>query len=832
MSSQAVYHALKAPTDPPRVDGPLKIQIASTAWDDESLYMPNKGEVLAEWILAKLLKDKANPSALNPVLDPRFWTLLSQIVSDRSKSTKHWLLPLLNRVPVAPIVSAFLQLLNAVEVQLRLSLSNVVEKSLSTIWPLAVHKISAEALLESFGHFLGSLENFHETNDGLEQIGCTIISSLRVSVGNSSNKKKLSTLFIQNYLRKWIVSSSNHTSPGLQENVYAAGIDVLFTADTLRQVHGMDHPLFSALRNIPDDLVHPLLPRLFASFVQSTRKYRSTLFGQSSGHNTVTIADQIRAVSFSFFDSCQVLLTAVLPTVLTWRTRLGLLNVVAEENLFSGGQLDGQASLQNILPLVNSLLGKEVTGDSAEQASLSVACLSKLMQIDHDLILEDVPRILPQLRRISDPPPSIFHFLKSLLEYHVKTRTIHHHVESLFAALELNPQETYNIQHEYQCSFSSALLHSTHLGWLARSTRKFLTPTQTGQTVRFILERLQTCLSKISATTDTESSRLALTFSFSARLASVVLTALPLQALSDITLREVNDSISDMRSGFLPRSLTKTLKIIRNNVADSWRSQITAASILRLEYALDTPYTEKLWSKIETSSEDENLLPELNLEIFRILLKWSTVDEDNRTQASLDRLLSYLENNFGFLETSWSGVSSSLTFGSQGKAESALAILHMLIDRWLPTIDAVASAPQLQRLVAILVKSNLGNYVPGALDLDATSLLLNALSSAEFWELSNLRAAILAFADEATSALTDIDSNITVHDRATIFSTYQLLLMFPVEYIPRVSRTEMVRRAVNADILCNTLTGANDCLSYCYCVSTFHTQCNPICGIY
>lgn len=61
MASQAVYHALKAPSDPPQPGGHLKIHIASTAWDNKSLYMPNKGEVIGEWVLTKLLKDRANP---------------------------------------------------------------------------------------------------------------------------------------------------------------------------------------------------------------------------------------------------------------------------------------------------------------------------------------------------------------------------------------------------------------------------------------------------------------------------------------------------------------------------------------------------------------------------------------------------------------------------------------------------------------------------------------------------------------------------------------------------------------------------------------------------
>ncbi|KAJ7783538.1 Urb2/Npa2 family-domain-containing protein [Mycena maculata] len=820
MASQAVYHALKAPTDPPRVGGPLKIEIASRAWDDKSLYMPNKGEVITEWVLVKLLKDKANSPALNPVLDPQFWALLSDIVTDVDQTkSKQWLLPLLNRVPVAPVVSAFLQLLNTVEGQLRVALTNVVLKSLISIWPLAVHKMSTETLLESFGTFLGALETSHEPNDGLEQIGDMVISSLRVSVGNSSNKKKISSLFIQKHLRKWILSSSGRLSSGLRENVYVAGVETLLNADTLRQVHDEDHQLFIALRNLPDDTVHPLLPGLFSSFVHSTRKHRSALFGQGFGHTPAAIAEQLRMASFSFFDACQALLNVVHPTILTWEARVGLLGVVGEENLFSSSQHDGQMSLKNIVPLVLSVLGSDLSGAcSAKQASLSVACLSKLMQIDHDLILEDVPRILPQLRRISNPFPSIFSFLELLLEYHVRTRTMHEHVESLFAALAPPSREIADIRAEYCCSSSSALLHPTHLERLAKSMQKFLTPTQTGQTVKLVLETLHSLWDQMLAASDPESSRLAPAFSFSATLASVVLTALPFQALPATTLQEVTDSISDMRSNFVPRALTKTLKTIRKKVADSWGFQVIAAALLRLGYALNAPSTEKLWTSAEIASQDENLLPELSLELFRMLLKWTSVTEPTRTQGPMERLLMYLENNYGSLEASWSGVSCSLTFGSRGKAESVLAILHMLIDRWLPTIDVIASTVQLQRFVTILVKSNVREYVP---HLNATSLLLTALSSAQFWELPNLRAAVLAFADAATSALVDSNAELTTDDHTAIFSAYKFLLMLPIEYMSRTTRTELVRRAVNADVLYNPYNGTKDVYSNVTVVRVF-----------
>ncbi|KAJ6519597.1 Urb2/Npa2 family-domain-containing protein [Mycena sanguinolenta] len=806
MASQVVYHALKAPSDPPRAGGPSKIQIASTAWEDRSLYMPNKGQVISDWILTKLLKDKANPPALNPVLDIRFWALLSQIVADKTKAAKHWLLPQLNRVPITPILASFLDLLGAVEAEQRVPLTTAVSRSLNIIWPLAVHKISAESLLECLGNFLGAIQKFPQLIDVLEQIGDCILSSLRASVGNSSNKKKatpyqLSSLFIQNHLRPWIVCSSNPTQSHLGESVYVVGTEILFNVDTLRQIHDEEHPIFAALRNIPDNLVHPSLSRIFSSFVHCTRKHRSSLFGQSSGHSPAALTEQVRSACFSFFDSCQALLNVIDPTISTWTARVGLLTVVGDENLFGSSQADGQMSLQSTVPLVLSVLGSERPGKRlctlrvhpneaiGEEAWSAIACLSKLIQIDYDLILKDIPRILPELLHIPGVSPSVFSFLELLLDYHVKTRTMHTHIETLFAALAADPKtRSSDVQQHYQAAFSSALLHPVHLNRLANCTHKFLTPGQTGQTIAFILAALHDCWSQISASDDAESigSSLALTFCFSARLASVILAALPLQALSDSTLQEVNGSLNELRSTFLPRALGKVFKVIRKNATESWASQVLGVAILRLQYALGTPHTDKLWTKVETASDQDGLLPELSLELFRVLLKWSSVDEPIRTRDSIDRILSFLENNSSSSENSWSGASCSLTFGSKGKEDGALAILHMLIDRYLPIIEF------------IIFRANIAAHVSGEAGLDANLLLLNALSSAQFWELPNLRTAILAFADDTTSMLADSSA---ADSQSTVRSTYQLLLMFPIEFMSRTLRTELIRRAVNGDVL-------------------------------
>ena len=57
-SSQDFVRSLKLASDPPFVGGPYKIEIAQQAWEDASFYVPNKAEVIADWILAKFLKDK------------------------------------------------------------------------------------------------------------------------------------------------------------------------------------------------------------------------------------------------------------------------------------------------------------------------------------------------------------------------------------------------------------------------------------------------------------------------------------------------------------------------------------------------------------------------------------------------------------------------------------------------------------------------------------------------------------------------------------------------------------------------------------------------------
>lgn len=60
VSGQSLVRALKASSDPPVLAGPYKIDMATEAWANKSFYVANKEELIADWILTVLSKDKAS----------------------------------------------------------------------------------------------------------------------------------------------------------------------------------------------------------------------------------------------------------------------------------------------------------------------------------------------------------------------------------------------------------------------------------------------------------------------------------------------------------------------------------------------------------------------------------------------------------------------------------------------------------------------------------------------------------------------------------------------------------------------------------------------------
>lgn len=237
--------------------------------------------------------------------------------------------------------------------------------------------------------------------------------------------------FIQRHLRKWLEcvlsdAESSSVYAALLDNIYSTGIDILFNLDILRQAHDpKSDSLFESFRVLTTASAGPPvlrgLPRIFTSYVQFVKKYRGTLFGQgSSGTST----EEWRVSSMKFFASCEALLNQSDALDELWSTRVALLALVAQENLYSPAQPDATHLLKTIGELAISKFSVDSCGKlllrfylhprylktpcsdgQSHTPKFAIESLSALIQIDYDLVAPALPRILPKLLVVSNNTP-------------------------------------------------------------------------------------------------------------------------------------------------------------------------------------------------------------------------------------------------------------------------------------------------------------------------------------------------------------------------------------------------------------------------------------------
>jgi hypothetical protein len=126
------------------------------------------------------------------------------------------------------------------------------------------------------------------------------------------------------------------------------------------------------------------------------------------------------------------------------------------------------------------------------------------------------------------------------------------------------------------------------------------------------------------------------------------------------------------------------------------------------------------------------------------------------SQAVVKKFLLYLERSFTPADVVWSGESHYLTIGHPGKAECALALLHLILERWLPTVEydpfclkvfnvdfgfrILATPEQLTQLLKVIMRVKIPLKTCSLEgQLRPEHLLLRTLHSAEFWELHIMR---------------------------------------------------------------------------------------------
>lgn len=121
----------------------------------------------------------------------------------------------------------------------------------------------------------------------------------------------------------------------------------------------------------------------------------------------------------------------------------------------------------------------------------------------------------------------------------------------------------------------------------------------------------------------------------------------------------------------------------------------------------------------------------------------------------VDTIFMWLERSLPSQAT-WSGLLCDLPAGEGGRATATVAILHILLSRWLATIECVltfrhriggthgftirsiATEVQLKRLMHILLSIQPSSAMVDC-RLQASDVLTHALQSAGFWELPKIR---------------------------------------------------------------------------------------------
>ncbi|KAL1682051.1 hypothetical protein EV122DRAFT_181930, partial [Schizophyllum commune] len=826
-TAQDFVRALKAPNDPPSAGLPRKVQIAREGWDDQAFHVPNKAELIVDWLHGRFQKERNQPSfsdVCSVILDVEAWRLLHDVCAGTQKSA---LVSVLGRANVASVLQSTLKALCECPSETRTSVPAILRPTLLTIWPIVSAKLSCDVLLDLYGHTLRvtAIAASEDVDAILAQISATFTASLV----HASNKKKIYTTFLDTYLAEWLQrvvplhDANTHVA-------FTAGIDILFNPDILRQATADSDPaapLFAALAKQSRDLVLMALPALFSAFTSAVNDNRHAIFSQGSNAPASATVEKVRAISIGFYVACEGLLKDANDVALAWHTRKALLEIVEKERLFTP---DTEPVLRQIADAAILAVAKRHDGSWTDDA---VEVLSTICRIDYDLLAPYVDRLLPLLVTLPASPATTT-LLTILLDYYSKTRTLDTYADALAAAIlgadltSSTPTET------YRACYSSPIYQAAHLDRLADAISSFITPGQILPQTAASVTRL-TALWEEYQSTATErkepssadsprkrrkvegsgasaSNEKATRLSLLCALLSVVVTALPTRLLAAEQQGEFAIQAESLRS-LLQTVIKKMTKEIRKGGdAARWPAEVALTAALRFVYALavartidieqetgdgeqEGPLKAKVATDLVGIAGDTRTNPELVLEIFCILLlsisRGSPVDASSVHETVLD----YLDTRLANPTASWDGYYHHLN-----SSNAHLAVLHMLLQRWLHVIDITASTQQLERFAAVLmgVDMDIKGEQSGT-GITAQNLVLQAMRSAQFWEMGNMRRACHVYAAAIFAYLSTTLSSSSSH-HASIVRCLHKLLYFPTDYLTRAFRADAIVKAVQVDV--------------------------------
>ncbi|KAJ3828501.1 Urb2/Npa2 family-domain-containing protein [Lentinula raphanica] len=791
-SSQNFVKALKASSDPPSVGSFSKLEIARAAWDQKTFYAPRKAEVIVDFILNRFVKSNETQS----ITDIATWTLLLDVITT-SPSTKSdpWLAPLVSRVPFTRIVIQLFESLQHSPHDDHSQLTRIAHECLTISWPYCVPKINTDLLLDCFGACLRLCACYETLDEHLDSIVVMIATSFDRSFTASTSKKKTFASFTRNHLENWLLSlnrlQSHSTHSTLFECLYTPGVQCLLDVDVLRDSE-TENTISNAFSNVTPEIIMPTLPKIFSTYIQTLRKHRSTMFGQTSSQKADS--DGYREASLRLFSLCQRILSKATEKDHSWTTKALLIDVLNQEHIFNGQDHETENLLNGI---VKSIL---VELASVNEGTSKIPPIPVLF--DYRFVQNVLSDVLAHLLMVPNTVAPALEILDILLQYHVKTRTVPLYIETLISIDFRETPRSHDFQEDYEQIRHSACLHPRHLDRLAKSVHEFLPLNQTPTVIRNVTERFRNLWEEYrsyshSSSSDKENPRkrrkidrgsidadvtkgLTLSFSTTAIFASVVLSSFSAESVPEETRQELETHLNDFSTNVVLHSLSKMLKKMLKNLnkktLNSLEDEVALLASLCLRYGLGLQRSSSISIDVGCSPElvsqlskavDAVSLPESKLEILRTLLDTSV---SIQRQTVLDITLKVMETS------------------------EELHVFHMIIHRWLPLIDSGASLEHREQFVALLLELRNRSRVNPASEI----LLRQTLASAEFWELPRIRDALLALIERSTSAVSDWATT-TPQQKQLVESVYEFLLSTPTDYLPRKLRLLLSRRAVLLD---------------------------------
>ena len=257
---------------------------------------------------------------------------------------------------------------------------------------------------------------------------------------------------------------------------------------------------------------------------------------------------------------------------------------------------------------------------------MAIQCLCVLSRIDHDLVEASTGHILAKLFTVLQSPHGeslaapTREFLSLALSFHTKTRTLPAHISRLINSCATPPQlSSPSIRMVYDGLVASPVLALDHLNRLSMAVRAFITPGQTFEIARRVLEMLQEIWKRFrdlerAAAADrgqgprkkrrTSQSSVntgkkgadadadAVAFVLATRIVGTVLTSLPLHTITDAEQARVKSMVAESLAGFVREVILAGTDAVTSGRSDRgrdvWATQVVAAAALRFRYILQS----------------------------------------------------------------------------------------------------------------------------------------------------------------------------------------------------------------------------------------------------